>query len=755
MHSLWYVVFYSFPGTYLYPPHQQLVTSLISWAENCDGAFSSVWLKTVSTSTRHSQVIALPASTFTAVTNANTSMAVYWYTTQAPNNLNDGVPVVIPANGNAVTMFFDTSVPSSYTPRQQLIGAITGFSCTFLNSSVAPQLVKLVADQPWGSLQFNWTANSTMTIIFDRPTDMGGFAVGQVLTRSQVDLLFNYSTPIGSSSNSYTGVWLNSTFFVLTNQDANPPIPLPTPNSFSVSVANGGVIRGLPFTNRVSGSITLGGTFLGSCALVQPSYCASLHRDPCTVLYQVCGNCSAGYFSFTPNSVVDDCQVVYTSVAGGSANVAFQSGTVLSLGLQVASGGAIHTGDRLQLRDYSSTCDTRVAGTALFYNASTGAFYQEIDGSGALQGAGNQLIAFARNDGSARLYRLCQKRFDQSNWNDTLLNLTVTVSGVFYTLPGTYLNAPYGNAAGSLVSWAQNCPSDAPYSNYWIKLLNTSSFNINTTGPSFQAVLNGNLLLATYGVSGGGLIPFTVPSSGATVTLFIDSSGPANNYVPQSEWVDARYSFTCSDLSTNVAPSLVSVVAHQPYGSGAWNWTYGSFLFINFDRPTDMANYAVNQNLTELQIEALFNFSQPLGNGSSFVGWWNSSSRFIVVNENFNPPSPLPAVGSTTVRVHPLAIIRGVSFSLPVSHTAVLLSGTFVGTCAVVPPSYCANLHRDPCTDMAPPNTCGSCSAGYFGTPYSNADDCAVVYTSLTNGSASFSIAAGRVSESRCRGERR
>ncbi len=148
-----------------------------------------------------------------------------------------------------------------------------------------------------------------------------------------------------------------------------------------------------------------------------------------------------------------------------------------------------------------------------------------------------------------------------------------------------------------------------------------------------------------------------------------------------------------------------------------------------------MASYAVGRNLTQAQVDELFQFNQSMSaTSNSYFGRWESNTTFIIIYLDTVIVSPTPTIGNLTIRVNQSAVIRAVPFSAPASPAPFLVGGTFQGSCATVPPPFCAAIHRDPCTTIL--NTCGNCSAGWYGTPNSNLTDCQVVYTSLVQGSS-------------------
>src|SRR5262249_11292996 len=131
----------------------------------------------------------------------------------------------------------------------------------------------------------------------------------------------------------------------------------------------------------------------GTCALAQPEYCSGLHRNPCgsTNLVDVCGNCSSPvWFSYSPNSNQDDCQVLYTSLQGASGAhlTSLSAGSVVHLNVVGSSGWEAVEGDRLHLvplaaypsssEDLSAVCapDLSNAGRVelVYYNGSSPAF---------------------------------------------------------------------------------------------------------------------------------------------------------------------------------------------------------------------------------------------------------------------------------------------------------------------------------------------------------------------------------------------
>ena len=87
----------------------------------------------------------------------------------------------------------------------------------------APRLVSVFgADADFGDQTVG--AGDTITLTFDIATDRGGaeaggpFGVGQVVSKAAVDMLFNFSAPLGAQ---YSGHWKDDSVFVITMSDGD------------------------------------------------------------------------------------------------------------------------------------------------------------------------------------------------------------------------------------------------------------------------------------------------------------------------------------------------------------------------------------------------------------------------------------------------------------------------------------------------------------------------------------------------------
>ena len=79
-----------------------------------------------------------------------------------------------------------------------------------------PTLAAVVASDPDDN-DIVFSDGDTLSLTFDEPTDLGGFAVGAALSKADIDALFNFAPNIGTD---YTGTWATSLGLTITIVDS-------------------------------------------------------------------------------------------------------------------------------------------------------------------------------------------------------------------------------------------------------------------------------------------------------------------------------------------------------------------------------------------------------------------------------------------------------------------------------------------------------------------------------------------------------
>jgi hypothetical protein len=76
--------------------------------------------------------------------------------------------------------------------------------------AVSPRLSSVVGANSVSKPDYTYGAGDTILFTFDAPTNLGGYVVGQPLSKQDVGFLFNSSVPMGVD---YTGSWKSTTQF--------------------------------------------------------------------------------------------------------------------------------------------------------------------------------------------------------------------------------------------------------------------------------------------------------------------------------------------------------------------------------------------------------------------------------------------------------------------------------------------------------------------------------------------------------------
>ena len=486
-------------------------------------------------------------------------------------------------------------------------------------------IVSITAADP-SNMHTVYSNNDTITVLFNKDTDLAGFTLGSILTKSNVDSLFSFSASLGAA---YIGEWTLRSQFIITAVDVTGSGP-PAIGAFTLSVKASAMLRNYPPQSAPCTAISP--PLVGNWGTITPKIVGF-------VAFGVNGiyskGCTLTITFFPPTNIANLPQtgltkgqinsILYFSQSLGSDYSAVWLGnTVLQVTIQDPTGAAppvrgvvtvaclpyapsaIRNADQI-----SDPCNS--VSPALSGDFGPSSIHISIIASGDSDprySAGDQISIMFSND--------TNRAGMKTNINKTQVDY--------------------------LLFFSQNIGSG--HSGQWVS---DAILVINITNTSGSA-----------------------PPSIGTLTVRINAAAQLRNLPPNSAPLSANSSVLTGSFGPNNI-SIVSLVASDPLNANSI-FSPGDIISVIFSENTNQGGYGSNI-INKSQIDSFVNFSVSLG--SNYQGLWSSPRVLQIISIATVGCGP-PVLGVFRLIINSSSNIRNMPpTSSPLNAISPFLTGDF------------------------------------------------------------------------------